>query len=199
MRSPTGKRSRAGFTLAEMLITMLILLMMTAVVAAGMPAAVGAYKKVIDASNARILLSTTVTELRAELSTAMEVELDGALNVTHYSNGERGQWSNLVNSDDGIKVIRTSRSGEKTPTVTEGESESPEPALLVTNKAANENLCASFESITYIRDSDTGDDTGGCFKVSGLKVSRGGESPITDAMDLMIRAILAPTITTAAP
>ena len=52
--------SRTGFTLAEVLITVLILLMITAVVAGGMPVAANAYYKVVDAANAQVLLSTAM-------------------------------------------------------------------------------------------------------------------------------------------
>ena len=69
-------KEKRGFTLAEMLITMLILLMVSSVVAMGVPSAVRAYSKVVDAANAQLLLSTTVTQLRRELSLAKGVKLE---------------------------------------------------------------------------------------------------------------------------
>lgn len=79
MKTSIGKRlrGRRGFTVAEVLLAMLILLMATAVVAAGIPAAANAYHKVVDSANAQILLSTTMTRLRSELSTASQVQYDG--------------------------------------------------------------------------------------------------------------------------
>ena len=59
--------SQDAFTLAETLITVLILLMVSAVVAGGIPAAANAYRKAVDAANAHVLLSTTVNALRSEL------------------------------------------------------------------------------------------------------------------------------------
>lgn len=76
----------AGFTLAETLITVLILLMVSAVVAGGVPAAANAYRKAVDAANAQVLLSTTVNALRSELSTAWGVSDDAdGKTLTYYS------------------------------------------------------------------------------------------------------------------
>ena len=53
----------------------LILLMVTSIVAAGIPVAATAYSKVVMASNAQLLLSTTMTNLRDELATATNIEV----------------------------------------------------------------------------------------------------------------------------
>ena len=73
-------KSRAGFTLAETLVTVLILLMVSSVVAAGIPAAKNAYEKIVRSANAEVLLSTSVSSLRENLVTAKDVTAeDGAL------------------------------------------------------------------------------------------------------------------------
>ncbi len=64
------KNNKSGFSIAEALIAVLILLMVSSVVAGGMPVAAKAYRDVVDSANAQILLSTTVTALRDELGTA---------------------------------------------------------------------------------------------------------------------------------
>ena len=71
-------KTNAGFTLAETLMTVLILLMVAGVVAEGLPSAVTAYSKAVDAANAQVLLSTTVNALRGELSTARDVHFTGS-------------------------------------------------------------------------------------------------------------------------
>ena len=76
-RSPQKLKRESGFTLAETLMAVLILLMVSAVVATGIPAAANAYNKAVDAANAHVLLSTMVTALRDELGMAKEVEVDG--------------------------------------------------------------------------------------------------------------------------
>lgn len=76
--------NRGGFSLAETLMTVLILLMVTAVVAAGLPSAASAYDKVITGANAQLLLSTTTTRLREELGTATKISVLKAANDDPY-------------------------------------------------------------------------------------------------------------------
>ena len=83
-------KNTAGFTLAEMLLTVVILLLASGVVATGMPAAVNAYRNAIDAANAQVLLSTTVNALRDELSTARDVQVSGkTITYTGTDTGSR--------------------------------------------------------------------------------------------------------------
>ena len=77
-------KTKRGFSLAETLMTVLILLLVSSVVAAGIPAAVSAYTKVIDAANAQTMLSTAVSSLRNELSTAKDVTIN-ADSIKYFS------------------------------------------------------------------------------------------------------------------
>ena len=61
---------RRGFSLAEVLMAVLILLMVSSVIAAGLPLAANAYRRSVDKANAQVLLSTAVTALRTELSSS---------------------------------------------------------------------------------------------------------------------------------
>lgn len=90
-------KKRAGFTLAETLITVLILLMVSAVVAGGVPAAANAYGKAVDAANAQVLLSTTVNALRSELSTAWGVSADTDKNELIYYCARTGARTKIFN------------------------------------------------------------------------------------------------------
>lgn len=81
-------KNRKGFTLSEVMIATLIILMVTAIVAQGIPLAQRAYVKVVDSANAQVLLSTTATVLRDELGTASMVET-AASSVT-YASGKTG-------------------------------------------------------------------------------------------------------------
>ena len=76
MKAKEKLRSQRGFTLAETLLAVLILLLVSVIVATGMPAAKNAYAKVVVASNAQALLSTAATSLRNELGTAWNVIID---------------------------------------------------------------------------------------------------------------------------
>ncbi len=68
------KKCQAGFSLAETLIAILILMMVSAIVAGVMPAASNVYTKTVDAANAQVLLSTSMNMLRGELGPAQEIE-----------------------------------------------------------------------------------------------------------------------------
>jgi type II secretory pathway pseudopilin PulG len=103
--------SQTGFTLAETLITVLILLMVSAVVAGGVPAAANAYAKAVDAANAHVLLSTTVDALRSELSTAWDVENlksdeAGEKGITYYSSATGSQSKIYISDSDGKIMLQ---------------------------------------------------------------------------------------------
>ena len=53
--------SKKGFTIAEMLVAIIILLMVSSIVASGIPVARDAYEKVVLTSNAEILMSTAIS------------------------------------------------------------------------------------------------------------------------------------------
>ena len=78
--------NRSGFSLAEMMLAVLILLLVSLIVANGVPAATRAYEKVVIGANAKTMLSTAITALRDELATAKDVTVgtDGTT-ITYYS------------------------------------------------------------------------------------------------------------------
>lgn len=163
-------KSRLGFTLAEMLMAVLILLMVSSVVAGGVPVAANAYYKVVDAANAQVLLSTTVTKLRRELAFASACKLkSGSTEIENYTNGEIRKVMTLVSKDkDGIQLDWI-----------EGGSQHSEP--LVRIAATTKGLYATFEKITY---------KDGFFTVEDLKVQKdGNENPLASVQKLKIRAI----------
>lgn len=94
-----------GFTLAETLLAILILLMVSTIVATGIPAAKNAYEKVVLASNAEVLLSTTMSELRNELGTARDVNATN--NVITYRNSYTSSESKLFKSSGGDEPAGT--------------------------------------------------------------------------------------------
>lgn len=77
MRHGQITRSKMGFSMAETLVALIIILLVSSIVAAGMPAAQKAFLNVKESANAQVLLSTTLTELRNELSTASKIEPKG--------------------------------------------------------------------------------------------------------------------------
>lgn len=93
------KNNQKGFTLAEALIAVLIILMVSAIVAAGIPAAKNAYEKVTVTANAQVLLSTAASALRDELGTASDVE-ESETGVTYYSS-KTGSNARIYTDDEG--------------------------------------------------------------------------------------------------
>ena len=100
-----------GFTLAETLLAILIMLMAAALMTTGIPAAKNAYEKVVLASNAELLLSTTMTELRNELSLAREVEAsagapgEGESGIRYRDNTNGLQSRIFLGEDNGQTTI----------------------------------------------------------------------------------------------
>ncbi len=92
----------SGFTLAETLMAVLIMLLVASVVAAGIPAAAQAYRNAVDGANAQVLVSSTVNALRSELSTAWSVTTDGS--TVYYYSSRTGAKTKLYNGGDTIKV-----------------------------------------------------------------------------------------------
>ena len=103
-------KSQAGFTLAETLLAVLILLLVSTIVATGMPVARTAYEKVVLTSNAETLLATAVSALRNELGTAWKVEsiTDEVESITggvSYFNASTGTRSKLYVEGGAIKLL----------------------------------------------------------------------------------------------
>lgn len=130
--------SRQGFSLAEMLVTVIILVLATAIVASGIPAAMNTYKKITAKSNAELLLSTTLTEFRTEFCTADGIEINSTSKAISYSDSATGNVSKIYNGDDGLMVQRYI------------DSDSPDEAhLLVTTQAASMILKLKYADASY--------------------------------------------------
>ena len=97
-------KKKNGFTLAETLITVLILLMVSGIVAGGVPAAANAYIKAVDAANAHVLLSTTVNALRDEFSTAWDVSQNDSGAIMYYSSDTGSQ--SRITVENGVIMLQ---------------------------------------------------------------------------------------------
>ncbi len=90
-------KDKKGFTLAEVLVALLIVLIATSIIARGLPVAVMAVQKTVDKSHAQVLLSTSITVLRDELSFTTDIsKKDGKVT---YRNGTTGVQRTLVLGD----------------------------------------------------------------------------------------------------
>ena len=125
---------KKGFTLAETLMAILILLMVTAIVAAGIPVAVNAYNKVVMSANAQLLLSTTITRLRDELGTATDISFADTDNKIIYKSDSGAINKIYLDGENGVYIQEYS-----------DQSDAPEfTHQLVSEKAATENLYLTY-------------------------------------------------------
>ena len=76
MKKLSCKKNNKGFSLTELLVAVLILSMVSAVVAGGIPVAKDAYEKITVSANAQVMLSTTISALRNELCTASDLSVE---------------------------------------------------------------------------------------------------------------------------
>lgn len=163
--------ARRGFTLTETLIAVAILIILTAILAGVVPIALRSYRDTVDGANAQLLLSTTMTALRDELTEASGIEAssEGSASVLYES--RRGCRTVIGNSADGI-VLR----------------EYPDPAeqpdgierLLVSKQAATARLHAEFATIRYDR-------TSGIVTIAGIVIKNREGRTLDGPQDLLIR------------
>ena len=169
MKAKRKLKNKSGFTLAETLLAVLILLLVSTIVATGMPAAKNAYNKVIVAANAQVALSTAATALRDELGTAWNVKIEDVagkergLFVT-YSSSDTGAISKIyLNTGDNKIYLQeylknTYFNEEENVSIGTGHP-------LVSDKAANGNLVITYSTVAKSRD-------GKSIIVSGLVVKK---------------------------
>ena len=139
-----------AFTLAETLLAVMLLLIVSALMAQGVPLALNVYKKVTLAANANTLVSTTMTELRDKLAFSEYIEIVG--NTISFT-GNNGRSYSLAYTEDeeGIYLKDTTNDGYS------------DSRLLVSDPAAAKELYAYSETVEL---------DGDVLKFSGLGVYR---------------------------
>ena len=167
--------STAAFTLAETLLAVLILLLVSGIVAGGVPAARNAYEKVMLESNSEVLLSTTVTALRNELGTAAEIEAgtpddSGTVTEILYER-ESASGDELIGSKSKIRLAGAEDAGEPAGVILYERYADTDLTLgggarrLVSKEASTGDLYVTYESVRY-------DEAAGIITFSGLSVDR---------------------------
>ena len=137
LRRKNKKRAGSGFTLAETLTAILLIGFVGLIITGGIQAGLYARSRVVDAANAEVLLSTTLTELQNELEAAQEIRTDDSGKLSYYLTASG--WRSLQNgtgTDPGIRVQ-----------VFKGEGAEPGSSadmnyLLVSDAAASRRLYA---------------------------------------------------------
>ena len=134
-------KSCRGFTLAETLLAVLILLLVSVIVANGMPAAMNAYRKTVLAANGQSLMSTTVAALKDELGTAWDVSVDNN-KITYYS-ADTGNRSVLEKDTDGA-IKLTEYVSTDSLNVSVGNIRELTPSATMTKE-----LTITYDTVTY--------------------------------------------------
>ena len=174
-------RSHGGFSLAETLMAILILLMASAIVGAAIPAASNVYQKTVDAANAQVVLSTTITMLRDQLSTAGDVKVSGTT-VTYRSgkSGESGTACLLTLESPTIKVYKGPYSALHSETTTDYKINDVVTSYdLISQQAVTGNLAITYTGIAK---------SGRTITFQGLAVQK-GEVNLTEPRDVSIRVL----------
>ena len=206
-------KTASGFTLAETLLAVLILLMVSVIMTTGIPAAKNAYEKVVLASNADALLSTTISSLRNELGAAkiIKPESGGASTsyISYYSGSASydntlnryvtsgtqsmiclnenftGDYAVYKSAADPNKCIMLQRYAPLGNINYSTEmKEQMRATRLVSKAASNKNLYVTYDSVAYAN---------GILTFTGLKVCRNSDTnathPLTKSVDLCIRVL----------
>ena len=174
IKTQRPNRANAGFTLVETMLALTILLLLTAVVASGIPVASRTYTKVVDASNAQAALTTTAAKLRSELSLAQDVFFarngsGSERDVVFYKTSD-GYWAKIVNPDEdkgqkGLYIQAYAGTPKQNGSPDDyGLAKYNEPVPLIPDSAMVGNLKVTCENITYNYET-------GVFTVNGLKVT----------------------------
>lgn len=193
MRTIISKiKSESAFTLVETLYTMMIFLMVTTIVATGIPTATMVYKKIILSANADMLLSTTISALKNELANSGDVQvkrdLSGNKTTVYYYSPDFHTYSRITIDTDGggeDRMIMFQRfAGKETISGSEDtETEYSEPIRLISKEASNKNLHVTYDSVDDSRKDE------GLLIFKGLGVWQDGrtDGPVVRRDDFTIR------------
>ena len=171
-------RDIRGFTLSEALVTVIILLLVSAIVAAGVPAAANAYRKVVITSNAEVIRSTTMSALRNELATSKDVRISGENgSKIFFYNEAYGSMSEISLGEDGkIMYQRYAKDG----LIVTNDNATADAKPLVPDKY----VYPSFTSVSY-------NDETGVVTFHGLVVKRiSNNEEMTDNTDYSVRVLV---------
>lgn len=155
-------KNQSGFTLAETLLAVLILLLVSVIVATGMPAARNAYNKVILGANAQAMLSNAVTSLRDELGTAWKVECKDATTL-EYFDANTGAKARICKDGENSPILIKNYISLKEDLIHDNAEDKTNERHLVPD--SNTGMYVTFEGFTLDNDNFI-------VTVNGLKVCK---------------------------
>ncbi len=147
MRIMRKLKSSGGFSLAELLVATLILVMVSVVTVGGIPTARNAYEKVTMGANAQVLLSTAIAALRNELGTASGVSVSDDTTITYTSAATGGTCVLYTEDTDGIMLQQyigfTTAAGSTVSAGTDSVAEGMTDQL-ISDAAATDDLYVTY-------------------------------------------------------
>jgi len=173
-------KSSRGFTLAEALVAILIMLLVSGIVVAGIPAAGRAYDNVVQVSSAEVTLSTAISALRNELGLSKDISIEkddkGNDVVSYYNEGFATHSKISVSDKEGIMYQRYA-SDEIIG------NEGGETTRLVSESTSGDSLIVTYDSITHDTDKNV-------IVFNGLVVKKvNGGSEMSKKRNLSVRVI----------
>lgn len=145
-----------GFSLAELMLTMFILSLMTALSAWGVPVVIHVYQRAVDTANAETYLNTTMIALRGRLCVASNVELKADKTEITYTDPKTGRCR-IFRSNDENKEIN----------IQEGLDMDSPPEANPLMSSGDDRFVSSYDTIDY-----TPTVHGGFFTITGLQVEK---------------------------
>lgn len=171
-------------SLAETLLAVLILLLVTVIITTGAPVAKEAYEKVVLGANAQAMFSTAVSALRDELGTAWDIKVSDK-SVTYFKAGTGAKGTISVSADNQPIQIQD-YVVEDDDLILDGTSGVARHLV----PDANTGLFVTYDTVSY---------SGGIVTIGGLRVCKQLETDIILAggvsVNLAIRVLSAePTV-----
>lgn len=144
MRIKEKIKGKSGFSLAETLLATLIMLLVSVLLANGIPTIKTVYEKVTIGANARVLLSTTIASLRNELGTAQNIIVDKTnKRISYYSTDNRATSIIYLDAANYNSIMLQEYSN---PEIL--NSNRPLARDLVTPSKASEGLYVTFKEVS---------------------------------------------------
>ena len=161
------KKDNRGFSLSELLVTVIIVSLLSVMIVTGVRTALYSHRKVTEEANAEVLLSTCVTMLRNELSTATDIQVLSDTKTITYQKGGSGIKSSLRSGMSGSAASTTEPEqiyhGSVGINSEDGSESISNETLLISSVTATEGLFISYEEISY---------ADGVVTVTGLSVRK---------------------------
>jgi|GEM_PF-5818788 len=144
-------RSNNGFTIAEQLVTLIIVGLVTMAVAVGVSIAVNAFRDIRNVTDSNAALSDTVTTITDELrfATGVQAQTIGGATVYSYDSTVRDYRMYLADSTSGITVNSINRTEEVGTTAAGTASTALLPIANTGTTSSDAKYIAHLKSLSY--------------------------------------------------